>query len=326
MKGGIAVLSDCSSFCVDQSNQEQQKHGTAAFPAACYLDDLEQSSVSWHWHEELEVIVVAEGEALVVVGTRTYIVRAGDGLLISTGTLHSCQAEPGSGCRLHSLVFHPRLVGGSMESIFYQKYVLPVTENLAGDGIFFHMDMPWQAEALLAAEAAWQAGVQEPACYELRMRSCLSELLAAVCAHLPANRTAPNAKSLRKEKRIKQMLRFIQEHYAEELNTASIAAAASISESECLRCFHAVIKTTPIQYLREYRMERAARFLSEGSDHITEIAARCGFQDVSYFTKTFRRLKGCTPKEYRQTHPPAARPPHLLTEPLNADRKILAKA
>lgn len=113
------MLSDCSSFCVDQSNQEQQKHGTAAFPAACYLDDLEQSSVSWHWHEELEVIVVAEGEALVVVGTRTYIVRAGDGLLISTGTLHSCQAEPGSGCRLHSLVFHPRLVGGSMESIFY---------------------------------------------------------------------------------------------------------------------------------------------------------------------------------------------------------------
>lgn len=98
---------------------------------------------------------------------------------------------------------------------------------------------------------------------------------------------------------MKQMLRFIQQNYAEELNTAAIAASAAVSESECLRCFRAVIGTTPIQYLREYRIERAAQLLAQSRIRIADAAESCGFQDISYFTKTFRKLRGCTPKEYQ---------------------------
>lgn len=66
-----------------------------------------------------------------------------------------------------------------------------------------------------------------------------------------------------------------------------------------LRCFRATIGTTPIRYLREYRIEQAANRLSNSQASIADIAAACGFQDISYFTKTFREMKGLTPKAYR---------------------------
>lgn len=294
------MLSDCSSFTVDQYDQEQLKHGTTAFPAACYLDDLELKSVSWHWHEEFEVVIVAEGQATVIVGSRTQDICTGNGFLVNTGTLHSYHTLSGSVCRLHSLVFHPRLVGGSMESIFYQKYVQPIVKHQTMDVYFLDREIPWQATALKTAELAWQTGVQEPLHFELQIRNCLSKLMADLCDHIPAEQTKPNAGLLRSAERMKQMLKFIQENFAEELSTAVIASSASVSESECLRCFRTVIGTTPIQYLREYRIERAAQLLAESPIQISEVAFRCGFQDVSYFTKTFRKLRGCTPSEFQK--------------------------
>lgn len=293
------MLSDCSSFTVDQDNREQLRHGTTAFPAACYIDELDQLSVSWHWHEELEAVTVAEGEALVTIGSRSHTVRRGDGFLINTGTLHSYQIHTGHVCRLHAMVFHPRLVGGSMESVFYQKYIVPLTGAKGLEGFFLCTGIPWQAAVLKWMEQAWEDGVQEPVHYEIRVRSALTELLAILCEHVPADQTRPDARSSRNAKRMKQMLRFIQQNYAEELNTAAIAASAVVSESECLRCFRAVIGTTPIQYLREYRIERAAQLLAQSRIRIADAAESCGFQDISYFTKTFRKLRGCTPKEYQ---------------------------
>ena len=89
------------------------------------------------------------------------------------------------------------------------------------------------------------------------------------------------------------------DHYAEPIDTDAIARSAALSQSECLRCFRATIGATPIRYLREYRIDQAALLLARG-EAISDVVARCGFQDVSYFTKTFRELKGMTPGEYQR--------------------------
>ncbi len=96
------------------------------------------------------------------------------------------------------------------------------------------------------------------------------------------------------------MLQFVQEHIQEELTISSIAQSAAISESECLRCFREMLGTTPIRYVRQLRIQRAAELLESTGLKIAEIAALCGFQEMSYFSKTFREAKGCTPKEYRR--------------------------
>ena len=125
-------------------------------------------------------------------------------------------------------------------------------------------------------------------------------------AGIPVQKPDPpmllSPKHLRDSERIKTMLQYIMDNYGEAIDTAAIARSASVSESECLRCFRAAIGTTPIRYLREYRIEQAANHLANSQASIADIAAGCGFQDISYFTKTFREMKGVTPKVYQKEH------------------------
>ena len=290
-----------NSVNVDSSGRDIARHGTAAFPVASYHDDLSKYDIDWHWHEEMEAVVLTSGSVVFAAGNRKYTLQAGEGFFINSGALHGAWALDTTGCQFHSLVFHPRLVGGSTDSVFFQNYVRPLMENPTVEGIVLSPRIPWQADACAAIESAWQACAQEPVGYEFQVRTNLSQLLCLLQSSSPDG-SAPNKKQLRAAERIKNMLRYIHENFSQDLNTASIAQSAGISESECLRCFHTIIGTTPIQYLRQYRIQRSAQLLASTQDTIADIAARCGFQDVSYFTKTFRELRGSAPSEYRKEH------------------------
>lgn len=287
---------------VDSRGRELAQHGTADFPIACYHDDLGEAYVPWHWHEELEAVLISEGCCTVAAGNDKHIVRAGEGFFVNSGVLHGCWDLDDSGCRFHSLVFHPRLVGGSLGSVYYQKYVLPLVENHDVESLHLKPEIPWQRTALEAIECAWQACYAEPEGYEFRVRSALSKLVLELHENLPPARKFPRDKAFRDGERMKAMLQYIHDNFTEELNTAKIASSAAISESECLRCFRNTIGTTPIKYLRQYRLQQACMLLSTTREKIADISQQCGFQDVSYFTKTFREQKGMVPSEYRNLH------------------------
>lgn len=120
------ALSVCNPISTDAKGRELIQHGTALFPVACYHDDLHQFEVAWHWHEELEVFTAEEGTARVSVNGADHIIRQGEGVFINTGILHGVWQEGDSACRLRSMVFHPRFVGGSVDSILWQKYLEPL--------------------------------------------------------------------------------------------------------------------------------------------------------------------------------------------------------
>ena len=283
---------------VDETGRDVASFGTAAFPVASYHDDLSKYDIAWHWHDEMEAVVLTSGTVVFAAGNRKYTLQEGEGFFINSGALHGAWSVDTSGCRFHSLVFHPRLVGGSSDSVFYQNYVKPLMENSGLEGVVLSPRISWQADAIAAIESAWQACAKEPVGYEFQVRTNLSQLLCLLQSGFPEN-AVPNKKQLRAAERIKNMLHFIHENFSHDLNTTAIAGSARVSDSECLRCFHNIIGTTPIQYLRQYRIQRSAQMLTETDMPVSEIAGRCGFQDVSYFTKTFRELRGCAPSEYR---------------------------
>ena len=92
----------------------------------------------------------------------------------------------------------------------------------------------------------------------------------------------------------------IEARYSEEITLTQIAGSACISESECLRCFRSVIGCSPMQYVKQLRIQRAAELLKSTDWKICDIGMQCGFQEMSYFAKTFREVKRCTPKGYRE--------------------------
>lgn len=64
--------------------------------------------------------------------------------------------------------------------------------------------------------------------------------------------------------------------------------------------FKSMTGKTPIEYLNEYRIEKACHKLRYTDMPVTDIAFSCGFSDLSYFIKTFKRLKGVSPGKYRK--------------------------
>ena len=297
------ALTDCNTT-VGSDGRELLEHGTTAFPIACYEDDFRIADVPWHWHEEWEAVLITHGSCLVAAGNHKATLQTGQGFFVHSGALHGCWDTENSGCRFHSIVFHPRLVGGSLDSIFHQQYVQPLLDHRGPELLLLKPDIPWQEQALTAIEKAWQQCVREAPGYQFPVRNALSELIWLLHAHLSPAAASVRGKDLRDAERIKAMLSYIHNHYSSELNTAAIAANASVSESECLRCFRTTIGTTPIQYLKHYRIQQAAKLLMETGEKVSDIAAVCGFQDMSYFTRTFRKIMGCVPTEYRKTASP----------------------
>lgn len=116
------ALSACNTE-TDSAGRELTVHGTAAFPIACYHDDLEAAPAPWHWHEELELLIASEGGVLAAAAGEKYTLAEGDGLFINAGVLHADWplAAGAAGCTAWYSI--PGLVGGSPDSVFWQKYL-----------------------------------------------------------------------------------------------------------------------------------------------------------------------------------------------------------
>ena len=285
---------------VDSSGRELISHGTQEYPLSFCHDDLGKNEVAWHWHEEFEAVIVSCGTALVAAGEERHILSAGEGFFVNSGVLHGCWDYEGSGSRFHSLVFDARLVGGAADSVYYRKYLTPLMENRNLPMVLLKRNEAWREEALEHIERVWELNDTEAPFFELESRERLSRLLASIVTNCSGESTKRDERALRQGERMKRMLSYIDNNLGEKLSVADIAASASISESECLRCFRDSINTTPIQYLRLHRIQRSAVMLSASEEKISAIAQHCGFDDMSYFTKIFRQIKGCSPSEYRR--------------------------
>lgn len=151
----------------DAQGKELISHGTVHFPIACYYDDLEIADIPWHWHEELELLIVTEGTAVISAGNEKHIVKKGQGYFVNAQVLHSMWDTTHSNCRFHSIVFHPRLVGGSRDSVFWQKYITPLIENQDLPALFLDGSKKWHGEVLNFIETIWQYCKKEPFWYIL---------------------------------------------------------------------------------------------------------------------------------------------------------------
>ena len=294
------ALSTCGPVSTDGRGRELIKHGTSLFPAACYHDNLSEEAVSWHWHDELEAFIVESGAARAAVNGTEHILRRGEGIFINAGVLHGVWPEGEDICRLPSVVFHPRLVGGSVDSILWQKYLEPLLSDPCRPYVCLSGGGDWEKEAAHAVQKSWLACASEEEGFEFEVRERLSRLIFLLTKHCPAAEKAPSEKLLRDGERIKIMLQYIQAHYHQELTLSKIAGSAAISENECLRCFHTMVGSTPIQYVKQVRIQKAAELLADAGQKISDIGAACGFQEMSYFARTFRELRGCTPSQYRR--------------------------
>lgn len=280
----------------NKSGKEIKAHGTVSFPCAAYeriLTDKPGDEVSWHWHEEFELIYVVDNEIDLQVPSHRIHLERGDLALINSNFLHF--AKSNSTSRHQAFVFSPRLITGSDNSVFAQNYVTPLCS--CGQFSCFVFDAEDQLSKYFPI--VFEKMKNDLPGYEFMVREYLSRVILSVFNHFKNDmqKTVSDPDNIR----MTRMLDYMHHHFAETIHLSDLGKVTHLSEREVLRCFHRSIGESPLQYLIRYRLMRSAEFLKNEQDKsISEISGLCGFSSPAYYTKKFHSFYHCTPRQYRE--------------------------
>ena len=284
-------------FPVDSNLRELAEHKTDDIPCAAYIDKYFNSSYHWHWHDELEITFVTEGAIEAWINSEHYILNKNDGIFINSGVVH----KYGSGiqnadCVMPNVVFHPTFICGSEGSMF-KKYIAPIINSTGLSHYVFRADNESDKPFLVHIRSVFQAAENKEWGYEFRLRENLSALFMLL--HPFADNDdlpVPNTDTYR----IRMMMDYIKKNFFTHITLADIAASVGIGVRDCQRCFEKTLKTTPMRYVNELRIDYAKKLLLETTEEISVICEKCGFNDQSYFTKVFRICVGVPPLRFRK--------------------------
>ena len=102
--------------------------------------------------------------------------------------------------------------------------------------------------------------------------------------------------------RLAEAISYLETHFEDPVDLDELASTAYMSKRSFIRAFRAAMGSSPIAYLIQLRINRAADMLRQGDRSITDIAFDVGFSDSNYFTRQFRKIIGISPRIYRRQH------------------------
>lgn len=289
------MIIECS---VEKNAQNKQLNVIVedSFPLAAYYNDMEHFAarqIPWHFHDEMEMIYVKDGELDVYAGQTCIHLCPGDGLFINSGVLHQVIQTSKDTCIAFSFLISKNLFGAE-GSVYDKRYITPLITN---------HNLPYMVlgkETASCIESAYMACHEESFGYEIIAREQLMKVCLTILKEANISTLSYSKSRYPEDERIKQMMNYLKTHYDEPITLKDLAHHVNISEREVQRCFKRNIKETPMQILMKYRLMKACELLGTTTFNVTDIAAQCGFMDASYFAKIFKRMFHMTALAYRK--------------------------
>ncbi len=263
------------------------------------IDHYAGRFVPWHWHRAVELFYMESGTLTYHTPGGKISFPAGSGGFVNSNILHmtkSLSQAENTIALVH--LFDTSLIAGEQGCRIERKYITPLAAASQIEIIPLFPEDPEAKHILDLILSAFYIPGDTFGC-EIRLRQALSEIWLALLERSHSVRLQ-NSISGRHNDKIKQMMVYIHEHYPEKISVSQLAEAAYLSERECFRVFHDCLHTTPVDYMKSYRLQAACRMLADGREPITAIGHACGIGSSSYFGKVFREYAGCSPSEYRQ--------------------------
>lgn len=284
----------------NQFQKELKQHGNEQFPfLVSYqkLSEYESGSFMWHWHPEIEITYVQKGTMCYKVNHMVYHLKEGDIVFNNSGALHSGTMENQKDCAYIPVTFDSRLIYGFFQSTVNSKYVDPVIQDSMLPAICIDQSEPWHKPFREYLLRIIDLDEKKPDFYELDITICLQSMWRLLLEHITYESQASRENSLEYD-RIKKILSYIEENYQNKITLNDIAGHIHLCESECTRLFKRHMNTTLFAFLQEYRIERSLEFLQDDQP-VSAVADKAGFSDPNYYSKVFAKIKGCSPREYR---------------------------
>lgn len=284
------------------SREELLPGFTQGFPYISSRVELDKSmggAVPWHWHRAVELFYMESGELEYHTPGGIILFPAGSGGMVNTNVLHMTKTTRKTAQNIQFLhIFDTSLIGGEQGSRIEEKYVTPLVTAPQLEMIALYPEDHTQAQILKLLRESFYISEREFG-HEVKLREILSQIWLQLYEQSRAV-IEQSGKTHKGNDKIKQMIIYVHEHYADKITVAELAASAFLSERECYRVFREYLHMTPIDYIQSYRLQAACQMLARGHESITEISHACGIGSSSYFGKIFREYAHCTPSQYRR--------------------------
>jgi len=261
-----------------------------------------QEPFGLHCHEFWEIVIISGGSGLHVTDKDSWQLAAGDAFVIGGARPHDYHNL--ANLRLVNILFDPEELSLDLQDL----------TSLPGYHALFHLEPAWrkrhQFESRLrlnARDLHVAVALTDQLDAELRARSAgygfvATALFMQLVAHLSRCYSRSQQASSRALLRVAKTITHIETHSTESLNLEELIQISAMPRRSFLRAFEAATGATPIAYLIQLRINRAADLLRRTTKSITGIAFEVGFQDSNYFSRQFRKRYGMSPTDYRRLH------------------------
>lgn len=251
------------------------------FPFNYHFDTKEfGDSFLVHWHENIEVLYFREGSATVYRDAVPFSLTAGDVFVINSGALHSVQPVSPS-CGYDCLI---------VDKAFLQNLGLPLDEvhltNIVSDAVCRDYFDKIKSEF-----------EQKQPYYKIAVKSSILGLFARLYRISDKHVMPAKPAADRRLEMVRAAISYIRKNFKNEISIEDICRHVGFSKYYFCREFKKITGRTVTQTINFLRCSHARSLLSSGMYNVAESAEKSGFQNLSYFTKTYKKYIGALPSK-----------------------------
>lgn len=243
-----------------------------------------------HWHERMEFIYIISGSLNLRIENSEITLTAGQLAIISPEQMHYGTSGI-DGVTYYAIMF----------DINHFNFPLPAVKTLLSPIAEKQISFSTQTnhpEIITLLESIISFSQSDDPNDNLIIVGKIYELIALLYRYCLAHKDP----SYNQDDRFRNVLDYINIHFNENISSETLSRQFGYSISYFCRHFKKITGLSPMIYIRILRLEHAEQLLRAQKLSCGEIASRCGFSDVSYFTKCFKTHFNLTPTEYAHKH------------------------
>lgn len=282
------------------NGSESVPYNAPEFPVyagSAWLHKYKGMGVVNHWHWDFEFAYILHGQMSYSVNHDTVTIREGEGIFINSGQIHRNFSMDGTDSEYRCALFHPSVLRTAFRQT--EQLLRALSGNSNMPYIILRPDAAWQKSLLADINALYESIIAGVGPNAFGILSHAFHIAQTLADHLP--RTSEETADPRDISTMREMVGYIQTHYRETIRVADISRAGMVGNSTCYTLFRKFFGASPMKYLTDYRLEKAAGLLKNTDMPVCDIADMTGFASPSYFAECFKGLYGVPPTAFRQS-------------------------
>ncbi len=250
-----------------------------------------------HFHQEVEILLVVEGTGTRFVGDSVEPYSAGDLVMIGPNVPHEWCSD-GKGNNSYSeaiyILFNTEILGSAFWNLPESKIIIKIIQQ-SQRGI--------KLTGKTRDEVAYLMRMIESS-YGFTRIILLMSILEKIAFNgefqYLASPSVTSTINERDAERLNKVYRYVLENMYQGISLKKAASIANLSTAAFCRYFRIRTNKTFVRFLNEIRIGQACRMLVNENKSIADICYTCGFNNISYFIRQFRKITGLTPLSYRK--------------------------